>query len=779
MQRTRNNVLRLLALIMLGVMCAFCMSVTTQAMAEDTTPNVYISTAQDYGFARLEGNTSKVTWSIEDSNVAQIVKTSKQYAKLAPVSVGKTVVTATSGEETLSFDIIVYAPKIEGSNSVRVGDSLELFAVGDYVDGWKVDNKSMLALESSRKIDDPDALVSDGTFNAKKPGVVDVTVLFKSGCTATKTITVKSNVQVEPCVMSSEAPFGFARLANKTDFAPVTWEAGSEGIYNIISSGKSYAKLIPQRTGDSSISAKLADGSTISGNVYIYEPYLEITDVVMRKGETREIRLEGGRIKNLFSSSKAKATPTLISKDATESVFSVTAGKVGQATVTAITKGGTRCQCNIRVIDDEREFAMFARGPYFHFLMGTGYTAFKRADAMPDQYVLADDTMDYNLPIGTEVPTGADRTPGRVHVISSPDSPLPIYGWDDNGVCYWYTDADVVFANPDSSDTFTSWRNCTEYDFTGWDFRYMECADNMFSYNQALTKLDTANWNVSNLKNAYAMFYLCDKMTTYDMANWDVSNVEDFGEMFACNYGLTDASFLENWDVSNGRWFSNMFMSTSSLRTINLNNWNMSNAISLAYMFQSSAIENFGFADWNVENVQDYRHLFQDCDAMTFLDISGWNTGNATKTDWMFYGCDELVSLNMSTFDMSKVESASSMFYGCEKLEALDVSKWNVGNLKNMKSMFEYCQALKTIDVSKWNTGSATSMESMFAYCTAMESLDVAGWDTSNVTTVYKMFYYCKNLTLDCRTFDTTSVSHVAGMNYFNTKAPNVIAPIW
>ena len=96
--------------------------------------------------------------------------------------------------------------------------------------------------------------------------------------------------------------------------------------------------------------------------------------------------------------------------------------------------------------------------------------------------------------------------------------------------------------------------------------------------------------------------------------------------------------------------------------------------------------------------------------------------------------------------DTSNVTNMSSMFDNCDALTSLDVSGFDTSNVTDMSTMFISCSSLNSLDLSGWNTSNVTNMSSMFNYCSSLTSLDLSGWDTSNVTNIYGMFNKCSAL---------------------------------
>ena len=138
------------------------------------------------------------------------------------------------------------------------------------------------------------------------------------------------------------------------------------------------------------------------------------------------------------------------------------------------------------------------------------------------------------------------------YIISSPTSEELIYAWATDiydevlgqyrNVIEWYTDANIVYLNEDSSYLF--------YNFAKID---------------TLNGFDTVS--LSNVKNMSYMFSGTTIVNYSLLANWDVSNVENMSYMFSLIRSdsnlpdqYLDASYINNWNVMNVTNFDYSFM---------------------------------------------------------------------------------------------------------------------------------------------------------------------------------------------------------------------------
>ena len=66
-------------------------------------------------------------------------------------------------------------------------------------------------------------------------------------------------------------------------------------------------------------------------------------------------------------------------------------------------------------------------------------------------------------------------------------------------------------------------------------------------------------------------------------------------------------------------------------------------------------------------NINNMRSMFWGCSSLKELNLSNFNTNNVTKMGCMFFGCSSLKELNLSNFNTNNVTNMNSMFSGCSK----------------------------------------------------------------------------------------------------------------
>ena len=262
-------------------------------------------------------------------------------------------------------------------------------------------------------------------------------------------------------------------------------------------------------------------------------------------------------------------------------------------------------------------------------------------------------------------------------LLSTPDSPVPIYGNLDGTTWRVTTGASVINANPDCCGMFSATYHrefhSSEYiepELYEIDFGKRLNTENvrdmsyMFYYCKSLRSLDVSSFNTKNVTNMGSMFYNCESLRSLDVSSFSTKNVTNMGSMF---YGCR---YLQSLDVSNLNTenvvdMNRMFFYCDELRSLFISNFNTEKVIDMSEMFACcSSLRRFAAPNFNTENVKNMYGMFSGCNFLTSLDLSNFNTQNVTNMRGMFEYCYWLESLDLSHFNMSRVTDKYDMCRG-------------------------------------------------------------------------------------------------------------------
>ena len=114
-----------------------------------------------------------------------------------------------------------------------------------------------------------------------------------------------------------------------------------------------------------------------------------------------------------------------------------------------------------------------------------------------------------------------------------------------------------------------------------------------------------------------------------------------------------------------------------------------------AWFFDMQNLQSItGISYLNTSEVTNMECMFQGCQALTSLDLSGFDTRNVTNMWAMFSNCN-MTSLNLTSFNTAKVTNMTAMFYLCNFLAIIYVGEnWSTAAVTESTGMFNSCPSL-------------------------------------------------------------------------------------
>lgn len=225
--------------------------------------------------------------------------------------------------------------------------------------------------------------------------------------------------------------------------------------------------------------------------------------------------------------------------------------------------------------------------------------------------------------------------------LATDDSEYDITAWYDNWTIYYYTEADKIYLNPDSSYMFKNMIALTTIDTNKWDTSRVESMYDMFWWCISLKELEVSWWDTSNVVDMSGMFESCFNLMSLNVSNWDTSNVRNLEGMFGNCIALEKLN-IENWDTSNVRYMDDMFNFCINLKELNLSNWNTSNVVNMRHMFdQCNSLETIYVSDKFVTtSLDDWYNMFQNNYSLIWWNGTRFNT-DYTDADYANIDTDQ------------------------------------------------------------------------------------------------------------------------------------------
>ena len=376
----------------------------------------------------------------------------------------------------------------------------------------------------------------------------------------------------------------------------------------------------------------------------------------------------------------------------------------------------------------------------------------------------------------------APGTSVSTKVASIPTSEMPAYLWYDtpSKTVFWWSDADTVYANEDSSSMFNSLGDVEKIDMDGINTSRVKNMSGMFHSGKNLYReINLANLDTSNVEDMSYMFAThgmktMENILPLDLSHFNTSKVKDMSYMFSNTF--VPSLNIRSFDTSNVENMRAMFIDLENITDLDLSGWNVKKVNNILSLFvRDFKLKNLNLSGWELDSVTDMNSMFSGLPELISLNLTGFTTKNVTNMEFMFHGLIKLTDLDLSSFDTSRVTNMHGMFQNMQSLKNINLSSFDTSRVTTMNNMFRDNFALKDLNLSNFNTSNVTNMAEMFRHSGAIYPLDVSSFDTRKVTNMDGMFYWTlmapENATLDISNFDTRSLTSALGMfNYTKAK---------
>lgn len=310
-------------------------------------------------------------------------------------------------------------------------------------------------------------------------------------------------------------------------------------------------------------------------------------------------------------------------------------------------------------------------------------------------------------------------------VVSTTDSNTPIYLWTENHDIIWWSDADVVYTNEDSSDMFGA----------------------IINDPASVIGVDMRGIDTSRTKNMSQMFAYIKPYNHIELLNLDdfsTESAENMYRMFAGNNYTANASGLnlKGFKSNNVTNMSGMFSDTIHM-ALDLSHLDTSHVTDMSFMFAGAQLTNLNLSSFNTSSVVDMSSMFSSVQPLTNLDLSNFDTSQVTTMHNMFYNMINLTGLNITSFNTSRVTNMVGMFADVKNLVSLDLSNFDTRNVTNMAGMFRGTEKLTSLNLSSFDTKKVVNMNLMFNKSMVDPVngiLDISSFDTRSLKEANFMF---------------------------------------
>ena len=363
------------------------------------------------------------------------------------------------------------------------------------------------------------------------------------------------------------------------------------------------------------------------------------------------------------------------------------------------------------------------------------------------------------------LPTDIELGVNNIVTISS--SPEPVYVWynQTEKIYYYYSDADIIYLNPDSSNIFSSLQLKNADGFSDFNTSLVKNFEKGFMYNELNNLNALSNWNVSSVTNMGEMFVSNNLINLDGISNWDISNVTNMREMFRDN-GLNNVSVVYNWNMKNVTNIYYIFANNSLTTLEGISNWNIPNVVDMSGVFSYNKLTNISdIVNFDMSKIRNISRMFESNMLTNLNDIQNWDISNVTNMESLFSRNQLTNILGIKSLNLSNVTNMTGLFSYNRLTNLSDISDWNISYITNISNLF-YGNRLTNLDaLSNWDVSKVTNMSGLFSNNQLTNISGISNWDVSKVTNMMNLFYGNKLTNLDdLVNWNTSSVDIFSGI---------------
>ena len=254
------------------------------------------------------------------------------------------------------------------------------------------------------------------------------------------------------------------------------------------------------------------------------------------------------------------------------------------------------------------------------------------------------------------------------NLVSTSNSPYPIYMWYEEGTIYWWSEAHRPKLNENASYMFYEMEELTNIlDLKYFDASNAKNLQELFGYNKSLNDITPLkDWNISNVTNLSWVFRFC--------------------------YSLSSIEALSSWDVSKVETLASFLMEDSNITSLKpLKNWNTSNVTSLFQSFLGTGVSNLeGLEKWNTSSLENMTSTFSSCQNLVSIEaLKDWDVSHVERLNYTFLSSSLKKLSGLENWNVSSVTMFSNMFATNRNLtDASAINDWNIQPTANFRDMF-------------------------------------------------------------------------------------------
>lgn len=232
------------------------------------------------------------------------------------------------------------------------------------------------------------------------------------------------------------------------------------------------------------------------------------------------------------------------------------------------------------------------------------------------------------------------------------------------------------------------------------------------------------------------------------------ATVETYGPSGTCKWELyTDGTLvisptqgnegtLGTWTYRNAPWNSVM----NSIKHVKFNG--TIHALTGLSFFQDAKLVDYDFTGFDTSAVEDMQYMFGNLDCpLEYLDVSSLDFSSLKNANSMFcWSWTHLKGVTFGDKNAPNLENMERMFNNCQKLESVNISGFQSNKITTMDNMFGEDYKLTDVQIGPIDTSNATGMYAIFANCYGLQEVDLSFLNSSGARRTGETLRGCSSI---------------------------------
>ena len=366
------------------------------------------------------------------------------------------------------------------------------------------------------------------------------------------------------------------------------------------------------------------------------------------------------------------------------------------------------------------------------------------------------------------------------YLVSTMDSKDDIFLWYDNWIINYYSEAETLYLNSDSSYMFYNLGNLEELNISEFKYEHLLKIDNMFSscenlktiyavtgfntenieptnvfYNEKLVwwngtkfvwttvgkdyaRIDKENepWFFTDKNWISVKFYLANDIYTWQfIKKWWLASQPDLPiiSWFTFQWWYKDEALTTPFDFSQKiDAYTEVFWKMPWIEAMFLTWKNFNLAIK---QLANPNVLTYEIVEDNIKQIKKSSNMPIWKQTKVVSDPNSQSEILARFDDWVIYYYSNAYKIFMNP-------DSSYMFYWLEGLENINITEFDSNKVTKMDSLFEWISSITGINLNNFVTTKVSTMKNMLSWCTSLVNINMDNWDfTLNWTSIWEWMF--------------------------------------